>query len=82
MPVGESETGNIDAGAFGAAARGLAGRSAAAAQRRRVRELPLRRGRRWRPGGVGDRVDRLSALKDPYDPANFFGLNANIPTER
>ena len=27
----------------------------------------------------GDRLKRLTALKDRYDPANFFRHNANIP---
>jgi FAD/FMN-containing dehydrogenase len=27
----------------------------------------------------GDRLKRLTALKDRYDPANFFRMNANIP---
>jgi hypothetical protein len=27
----------------------------------------------------GDRLGRLTALKDRYDPSNFFRLNANIP---
>ena len=30
----------------------------------------------------GDRLDRLVALKDRYDPTNFFRLNANIPPQR
>jgi hypothetical protein len=28
----------------------------------------------------GDRLARLAALKDRYDPDNFFRFNANIPT--
>jgi hypothetical protein len=27
----------------------------------------------------GDRLKRPTALKDHYDPTNFFRLNANIP---
>ncbi len=27
----------------------------------------------------GDRLRRLTALKDEYDPENFFRMNANIP---
>jgi FAD/FMN-containing dehydrogenase len=27
----------------------------------------------------GDRIKRLTALKDRYDPTNFFRLNANVP---
>jgi hypothetical protein len=27
----------------------------------------------------GDRLTRLTALKDKYDPDNFFRMNANIP---
>jgi hypothetical protein len=27
----------------------------------------------------GDRLARLTALKDKYDPDNFFRMNANIP---
>lgn len=30
----------------------------------------------------GDRLQRLTALKDRYDPTNFFRLNANIPPSR
>jgi len=26
----------------------------------------------------GDRLERLRSLKDPFDPTNFFRLNANI----
>jgi hypothetical protein len=29
-------------------------------------------------GAYGDRVARLTALKDGYDPDNFFRMNANI----
>jgi hypothetical protein len=35
------------------------------------------------PAGVaaayGERLARLTALKDRYDPTNFFRLNANVP---
>ena len=31
------------------------------------------------PAAYGDRLARLTALKDRYDPTNFFRLNANIP---
>jgi FAD/FMN-containing dehydrogenase len=38
------------------------------------------------PAGVedayGDRLKRLTALKDRYDPANLFRMNANIPPSR
>jgi Berberine and berberine like len=27
----------------------------------------------------GERLGRLNALKDRYDPANAFRLNANVP---
>jgi hypothetical protein len=31
----------------------------------------------------GDRLNRLTELKDRYDPTNFFRMNANIsPSER
>ena len=30
----------------------------------------------------GKRLRRLTALKDRYDPANFFRMNANIPPSR
>jgi hypothetical protein len=30
----------------------------------------------------GERLQRLTALKDRYDPTNFFHLNANIPPSR
>jgi hypothetical protein len=30
----------------------------------------------------GKRLQRLTALKDRYDPTNFFRLNANIPPTR
>jgi hypothetical protein len=30
----------------------------------------------------GRRLKRLTALKDRYDPTNFFRLNANIPPSR
>ncbi|MGS0684779.1 FAD-binding oxidoreductase [Nakamurella sp. GG22] len=30
----------------------------------------------------GDRLGRLTALKDTYDPTNFFHHNANIPTSK
>jgi hypothetical protein len=30
----------------------------------------------------GKRLKRLTALKDRYDPTNFFRLNANIPPSR
>jgi FAD/FMN-containing dehydrogenase len=30
----------------------------------------------------GKRLERLTALKDRYDPTNFFRLNANIPPSR
>ena len=30
----------------------------------------------------GERLARLTALKDHYDPTNFFRLNANIPPSR
>jgi hypothetical protein len=30
----------------------------------------------------GQRLKRLTALKDRYDPTNFFRLNANIPPSR
>jgi Berberine and berberine like len=30
----------------------------------------------------GDRLDRLTALKDRYDPENAFRLNANVPPSR
>jgi FAD/FMN-containing dehydrogenase len=30
----------------------------------------------------GDRMQRLTALKDRYDPDNIFRFNANIPPSR
>lgn len=27
----------------------------------------------------GERLQRLTALKDRYDPTNFFRMNANLP---
>jgi hypothetical protein len=31
------------------------------------------------PAAYGERLKRLTALKERYDPTNFFRLNANIP---
>jgi FAD/FMN-containing dehydrogenase len=33
-------------------------------------------------GAFGERLERLTALKDRYDPTNFFRLNANIHPSR
>ena len=39
-------------------------------------------GRTGIEAAYGDRLARLTALKDRYDPRNFFRLNANIPPSR
>jgi FAD/FMN-containing dehydrogenase len=36
-------------------------------------------GRAGVQSAYGDRLKRLTALKDRYDPTNLFRLNANIP---
>jgi Berberine and berberine like len=39
-------------------------------------------GRTGVEAAYGERLARLTALKDRYDPTNFFRLNANIPPSR
>jgi FAD/FMN-containing dehydrogenase len=39
-------------------------------------------GRMGLDAAYGGRLERLTALKDRYDPTNFFRLNANIPPSR
>ena len=49
-----------------------------AAQRRRLRQLRLRRVADEVAALYGDRLARLTALKDRWDPGNVFRHNANV----
>ncbi|MBW3665606.1 MAG: BBE domain-containing protein [Actinobacteria bacterium] len=48
-------------------------------QLRGLRQLHLRRGSAGVAAAYGGRLERLTALKDRFDPTNFLRMNANIP---
>ena len=50
-----------------------------AQHRRRTRHFLSDEGAAGVEAAYGDRLERLTALKDRYDPANLFRMNANIP---